>query len=180
MKKRRILLALLALALAVSVSIPAAMAYFTTNARAYGSVQIPLGGTTTIEETMGEWSKTLTISADPDSQPMWVRARAYAPDGVALNYTPGEGWTKDGDWYYYTTPLASVTPAPAGTVSKTTTLVVAIDPIKVDEVGLVPDGFEVPVIYESAPVLYDENGVRLACNDSKVWSQTITKPDETH
>lgn len=179
MKKRRILLALLALALAVSVSLPAAMAYFTTNARATGSLPLELGGGTNIEEVMAEWQKQITISANEDSMPMWVRARAYAPDGVGLRYFTGEGWTAGDDgWYYYTIPLAN--PVLDGTAGATSILTVAISPFKVEEAGTVPDGFEVPVLYESAPVLYNEDGERLACNDKEVWSQTITRPDKNN
>lgn len=170
MKKKRILLALLALALAVSVSLPAAMAYFTTNARASGTRTLELGGRTTIEENMAGWSKEITISAEEPSQPMWVRARAYADVATRLTYDAGSNWvhnSTDG-WWYFTLPLAN--PAGEGTVTQTSMLKVTIDPIKVSEVGVVPDGFEVPVVYETVPVSYNENGELLPYNAPGVWA----------
>lgn len=174
MKKKRILLALLALALAVSVSLPAAMAYFTTNARANGTRTLQLGGSTTIEENMAEWVKEITVSAKEDSQPMWVRVSAIPYGDLALDYIPGDGWISGGDgWYYYTTPLAN--PADGSSaVLKTTLLQIRVDHIKVDEVGMIPEDFDVPVVCESAPVLYSEEGGRLAYNDPMVWTAEIT------
>lgn len=177
MKKRRILLALLALALALTTALPAAMAYFTTNARANGTRTLELGGTTTIEEIMAGWQKQVTISADDDSQPMWVRARAYPMDRVSNIESEIEGaWVYGGDkdgWWYFTTPLAN--PAEDGvSMAATSKLLVTVDPVKVDEVGQIPDGFDVTVVYESAPVLYDTDGTRLDYTNAKVWSSTTT------
>lgn len=175
MKNKRILLALLALALAVTTALPAAMAYFTTNAQATGSRPLKLGGTTTIEESMAGWVKEITISADENSQPMWVRARAY-PAALA-SITGEEGWIDGQDgWWYFTTPLAN--PQTGDAQTQTTVLKAEVKPVKVDEVGQIPDGFDVTVIYESAPVLYGEDGKRLDCKD--VWSaEAVTPPAGT-
>ena len=164
MKNKRILLALLALALAATTVLPAAMAYFTTNARATGTRTLELGGRTTVEEKMEGWVKQLTVSADPDSQPMWVRARAY-PDTTDI-VVSGDGWEKQGDWYYFTTPLAN--PDTEGTQLSTSELQVKITPPTVVS-GQTPDAFDVVVVYESAPVLYGEDGERLDCKDPDVW-----------
>lgn len=174
MKNKRILLALLALALAATTVLPAAMAYFTTNARATGSRQLKLGGTTTITETMAEWTKQVTISADTGSQPMWVRARAYPAELVdSILAETADDWESSEDgWWYFTTPLAKPADNEAaipGTVTDTSRLLVKIEPVKVDEVGQIPDAFDVVVVYESAPVLYGEDGERLDCKDKKVW-----------
>lgn len=175
MKNKRILLALLALALAVTTALPAAMAYFTTNAQATGSRALKLGGTTTIEETMAEWTKEVTISADDNSQPMWVRARAYSTQTLVIVAEAEGDWAAGGDgWYYFTTPLAK--PADGKTaVEKTTQLLVRIDPIKVSGPNEIPDGFDVTVVYESAPVIYKDDGTQYGCMDKDVWSGTVVK-----
>lgn len=171
MKNKRILLALLALALAVTTVLPAAMAYFTTNARATGTRPLKLGGSTTITETMAEWTKEVTISAEENSQPMWVRARAY-PEALA-SITGGEGWVDGTDgWWYFTTPLAN--PQTGDAQIKTTVLKAEVKPVKVEEVGQIPDGFDVTVVYESAPVLYGEDGARLNFKDA--WSEEAVAP----
>lgn len=175
MKNKRILLALLALALAVATVLPAAMAYFTTNAQATGSRPLKLGGSTTIEEKMAGWVKEITISANADSQPMWVRARAY-PEALA-SITGEGGWVdgKDG-WWYFTTPLAN--PQTGDAKTQTTVLKAEVIPVKVEEVGQIPDGFDVTVVYESAPVLYGTDGERLPYQDA--WSaEAVTPPAGT-
>lgn len=166
MKNKRILLALLALALAATTALPAAMAYFTTNARATGTRTLELGGRTTIEEEMEGWVKQLTVSADPDSQPMWVRARAYSGASGQYTYIPGDGWEQRGDWYYFTTPLAN--PPTEGTLVSTSKLEVEVTPPPLGG-DQTPDAFDVVIVYESAPVLYGTDGQRLSCDHPDVW-----------
>lgn len=168
MKKSHTLLAFLALALAVCVSLPGVWAYFTANVRAGGGRTLRLQGDTQMEETFANWNKGITITAQPGTQPVYVRARAYSSYKLVYEGTDWAPNVPDDGWYYYATPLASPPSdgsetVPAWTQEKTAVLTVRIpDPVKVENPGEVPEDFDVTVVYESTPVLYREDGTRYA------------------
>ena len=149
MKKTKYLLTLLAAGTILTAGIGQAMAYFTTYVEAEGNFTIHLGDETTITETFTNWTKTLTIKNEEGSEPVFVRAKAfYAPESLTLTYT-GEGWSKgDDDYYYYNVVLGG------GESAKP--LEVKIENIPIDVAK--GDVFNVIVIYESTPALYDETG----------------------
>lgn len=179
MKNKRILLALLALALALTTALPAAMAYFTANAQADGGRPIRLGGSTTIEEVLVGWEKQATITAAADSQPMWVRARAYS--SYELKITAGAGWKQaepDDGWYYFSTPLSANAagngPIPdTGSVQAADPFTVAIKDQPVAEVGKLPEDFDVVIVYETTPVQYDEKGNATGPTEESVWDTEL-------
>ena len=170
MKKRRILLALLAMALSAVTALPAATAYFTPSTSALGGRTLWLGGGAGIEETYGEWQKTAVISAVAPSQPLYVRARAYSK--FPLSYK-GDGWTDGGDgWWYYEMPLANYQGQPDSLQKSAGPLIICIEEVRL-ALNEKPAGFEVPVVYETAPVQYNENGERLPCTDPAIWGGTV-------
>ena len=181
MKKRRILLALLALALAVTTVLPAAMAYFSTNARTDGHLTLKLGGTTTIDETFANMVKTVTIAATGEAQPMWVRARAYVAAPFTVTYEASEGWTVDDDgWYYYEKPLASYTsPLPDWLTDEADPLKVTIHAEGIEPEDL-PEGFEVPVVYQTTPVQYNEDGTPKEMTTEALWSVPVKTPQSAN
>ena len=83
MKKRTLLLAVLAVILVMSSSIGSAVAYFTTYAKARGGYVIHLGGKTEITEEWLQGEKVVRITNVPASEndkgkyPVFVRARAF-------------------------------------------------------------------------------------------------------
>jgi hypothetical protein len=95
--------------------------------------------------------KLLTVKND-GGPPMYVRARAYAPDGMTLTYS-GDGWYDGGDgWYYY---------APAvDTDENTAVLRVKIGNIPAEATE--GEVFNVPLIYETTPAQYAEDGTMYA------------------
>lgn len=151
MKKKGMFLAALAAALTLTASVGSAWAYFTTYAEARGSYTISLKGhETTVSENFSAWTKEVTVANDADSDPVYVRARAFCGSEYRLSYSDEGGrWSPAEDGYYY---YDSILPGGASTEK----LLVKIEGIPEDaEDG---DNFNVVVVYETAPVRYDESG----------------------
>ncbi len=151
MKKKNCLLAVLVLAVVLTAGIKKAWAYFTTYAEAAGGYTIELGDRTEVKEEFDQWVKHVVVTADADSkEPVYIRARAFCGSAYTLDYSDASGkWTPGGDGYYYYSDVLK-----AG--ESTEELLVHIGNIPKDaEVG---DSFHVAVIYESAPLRYDEEG----------------------
>lgn len=156
MKKTKYLLTLLAAGTILTAGIGQAMAYFTTYVEAEGNFTIRLGDETKITETFTDWTKSLTVTNEEGSEPVYVRAKAfYAPDTLKLVYS-GTGWSKgDDDYYYYKDPIGENEEK-----RSTEALLVKINNIPQDVAK--GDVFNVIVIYESTPVLYHEDGTAYA------------------
>jgi hypothetical protein len=155
MKRNTFFLTAAAILLVLGVSIGSTMAYFSTYTTAQGGKVIHLGAATEIEEAFDSWTKRVTVTSDENSQPVYVRAIAYAGSQYELTYE-GTGWSRGDDGYYY------YGNALEGGASTEELLV---------HIGNVPDdaeAFDVVVIYETTPVLYDENG-----NPYADWSQKV-------
>ena len=151
MKRRNIFLAILAVALILSVGLSSAAAYFTTSVKASGSVMIDLGPHTTIEEPdVSRWTKHVVIKNQDDSkQPVYVRAKAFAGSEFTLEDS-GEGWTIDDEGFYRYSEII----APGETTANELLIKIENIPEGVQERG----DFNVTVVYEATPVLYDEAG----------------------
>ena len=162
-KRSRIVLAAAAAVMLIALSIPGAMAYFTANDRAEGTVPVDLGYKTTIEEPQVEdWQKHVVITNEADSnESCYVRAKAIAPESLTLTYT-GDGWSEgeDGFWVY-DEPLAPG--------ESTTELLVKIDNIPAD--AQEGDKIKVPVVYESTKVIYNQDGSPQKAD----WSMAVDK-----
>ena len=146
LNKKTLGLAGAALVLTAGLSVGSAMAYFTTYTQVGGGVSLSLGTTSTIpEETVEDWTKHVTIQNTGDTD-CFVRVRAFAGSQYesALVYS-GENWNPAADDYYYYSEILS----PGETSGE---LTIAIDNMDSDQ------DFNVIVVQESAPVIYDENG----------------------
>ena len=149
MKRRQILLTVVAAALVLSISVGGAWAYFTATTSASGGVTVKAGPKTDITEPdVSAWTKHVVITNDEDSPSVFARARAYAGADYTLTYS-GEGWTDGGDgWWYCDEAIA-----PGG---ESPELLIAI--------GNIPEkpedgqSFNVQVVYEATPALYDADG----------------------
>lgn len=148
MKKAGCFIVFLALIMAVTAGSGRAWAYFTTYASAEGGITIALGDRTEIEEKFSNWEKRVTITSDPDSEPVYIRAKAFGSGSYPLT-CGGEGWSDGGDGYYYYDKILS-----GG--EETSVLSVKIGNVPENDVE---DGtmFNVVVIYESAPVEYRDD-----------------------
>lgn len=154
MKMKNIFLLALSIVLILATSMNSALAYFTTYAEAKGGYTIHLGGTN-IEEQFSNWTKHVTITSEPNSQPVYVRAKAFAGGQYELSYG-GKGWTQGDDGYYYYDEILRAGEA-------TTELLIKIN--DVPESAVEGDHFNVIVIYETTSVLVG-------------WNKTITGGNE--
>lgn len=164
---RNIGLSLLTAALISSAGVSGAVAYFTTYTTAQGGYVIHLGDRTDIRESFDSWTKHVTVTSDPDSEPVYVRARAFCAR-YDLAYTSESGrWTSGkGGWnevvpagedaFYYYTEIVH-----GGESTDALDVVIQI-PAGEDASWEDGDSFQVIVIYESTPVRYHEDGTPYA------------------
>lgn len=164
LNKKTLGLAGAALFLTAGLSVGSAMAYFTTYTQVSGGVSLSLGTTTTTpEETVDQnWTKHVTIENTGDT-PCFVRVRAFAGSKYqdSLVYS-GENWSLAADGYYYYSQILS----PGKTSGE---LLIAIDNMDSDQ------SFNVIVVQESAPVIYDENG-----NPTGDWDNILDSSQDSY
>ncbi len=163
MKRRSLLLAALAVVLVLGACIGIASAYFTTYAWAKGSLTIELGDNTEIFEEFSQWTKHVVVANQAGSSPVFVRARAFWGDTYSVVYDGGADWVdgSDGFWYYQNILYGG---------GETSALDIRIVDLPSDmEAG---DSFNVVVIYETTPVLYDESGAPYADWSIKLYTET--------
>ncbi|HIX37413.1 MAG TPA: hypothetical protein H9738_06030 [Candidatus Blautia pullistercoris] len=132
--------------LTAGISAGTAMAYFTTYTQVSGTVPLSLGEIETIpDEEVTDWEKRVTIENTGDME-CFVRVRAFAgsqyQDGLVYS---GENWSLAADGYYYYSEILS----PGETSGE---LLIAIDNMESNQ------SFNVIVVQESAPVIYDGDG----------------------
>lgn len=152
MKKKRfnIIMAALAAVLVLCMGAGTAMAYFTSYALTDGTYPVKIGEKTRITEEFSAWTKHVCITADPESDPVYIRARAYHSDAYGIEYSdPENAWEyrDDGFWYYKDILYAG------GTTPELTVKIAGVPEDITD-----PLAFGVAVIYESTPVRYDDAG----------------------
>ena len=148
MNKKTLGLAGAALFLTAGLSVGSAMAYFTTYTQVSGKVPLDLGMTTIIpDETVDNWTKHVKVQNTGDYD-CFVRVRAFAGTRYQdkLIYS-GDNWTLADDGYYY---YSQIVEAGASTED-------VLD-IRIPYEESEGQDFNVIVVQESAPVIYDENG----------------------
>lgn len=159
-------LSLAALGLVAASGGQDSMAYFTTYVTAGGSEIVRLGAQTEIREDVSSMTKHVSIQNVSQTNDCFVRVKAFCGQDLTLTYTDTSGrgdWYdgKDGYWYY-----RPIVPAGAAT---------AVLDIKINlPAGFNKDEFNVVVIQECTPVLYDDSG-----KASADWSKTFTDYKET-
>lgn len=157
--KKPLIMAAATLALTGTLAVGSAMAYFTTYSTAGGGVTMNMGFTETIpNEEVDENGKHITITNTGDYD-CFVRVKAFAPVELTYN-TPDGGWTDGGDGYWYYDEVL-----PAG---ETTSHELNIT-YKFPSGDEKPEEFNIVVIEECTPVLYQEDGTPYAD-----WNHVIT------
>ena len=151
---KTICLAATALILTAGISIGTAMAYFTTYATAEGGITLDLGFTQTeIDEKVIDGKKEIVLKNTGDHD-CYVRLKAitgnaykdsivYSEPDSAGKWTPGNG---EEGYYYYSNIVEP------GAVTTQINVGFAFPE------GEEPADFNVIIIQECTPVLYDENG----------------------
>lgn len=155
--KKTIGLAFTALILVMGLAVGSAMAYFTTYTIGTGSKVLSLGKTVTIpDEDVVNGKKEIVIQNTGDHD-CYVRIKALTGANYAdsIVYSEPEGatkWTLGADGYYYYSDVVS---ANTGSTSQ-------INVAFAFPGGLELADFNVIIIQESTPVLYDANGTPYA------------------
>lgn len=152
MKKSRIgktALIAAAVTLTASLSVGSALAYFTTYCTAEGSYTMTMGfPETDIEEEVDSAGKHVKIHNTGDYD-CFVRVKVFVSSPVDVNASySGQGWESRSDGYWYYTPVLA-----ADTISQE--FLVSFEYPEGEDA---PDYFDIIVVYESVPVLYNENG----------------------
>lgn len=164
LSRKNLCLAGAALLLAGSVTVGSAMAYFTTYATASGGASISLGFTQTVpSEEIVDWTKRISVE-NTGTADCYVRVKIFAgakyQAGLQIS---GEGWTSGEDGYYY---YNNIVPGGAKTADQ---LMAHIDNMDSTE------DFNVIVVQESTPVLYDESGSPYAD-----WNAVLDSVQESY
>ena len=154
------ILALLAVVMILGAGIGTAYGYFTTYTEAAGGYTIWLGDETEIEETFSAWTKHVIIASEEDSQPVYIRAKAFCGSEYELEYIDESGkWTLEADGYYHYSDIVY-----GGESTEELLVRIGNIPEEITE----PAEFNVVVIYESTPVRYDTAG-----NPYADWTVTL-------
>ena len=158
--KKTLGMAAAALALTAAVSAGSALAYFTTYTQAAGGVALQLGSAQTIPlEEVDNWTKHVTVQ-NTGEVPCMVRVRAFTGSALEgqLTYS-GDNWSPAGDGYYYYSQVLEPGEATPDVLD-----------IQIDNTGMEED-FNVIVVQECAPVVYDGNNQPTGDWDNAVGTQ---------
>lgn len=154
-----------ALGMTAALTLESAMAYFTTYVTAGGSQVVHLGAETEIVEDLTERTKHISIVNTSATNDCFVRVKVFYAGNFTIEYTDVEGagdWYPGDDDYWYYRPIL-----PAG--ASTSVLDVTITmPEDYDR-----DSFNVVVIQECTPVVYDDEG-----NPTADWDTVYSEYEE--
>lgn len=152
MNRSALALALALVVVALTATVGTTLAYFTTYADAKGSLPLALAERTQITEEFSDWTKHVEIAnaEGADAAPVFVRVKAFSGSSFPLIFTDTDGKWSPGtdDYYYFADPVAPG--------DRTSVLDVRIDGVPAQ--AAVGDAFNVVVVYECTPVLYDADG----------------------
>ena len=166
MTSRKVIIALSAAALCMTgaLTLEHAAAYFTTYVSAGGSQVVHLGSQTEIFEEVSKMTKHISITNGSQVNDCFVRIKVFNSSEFEVTYEDksegGDLWKySKQDGYCYYKPIL-----PAG--QSTETLDVKINDLPED---FDRDSFNVVVVQECTPVVYDESG-----NPSADWNTVYT------
>lgn len=148
-----------ALGMTAALTLQSSMAYFTTYVSAGGSRPVSLGAQTEIHEDVSDMTKHITISNTSEVNDCFVRVKAFYAETFDVSYTDVEGkgdWKQGEDNYWYYSKVLKP--------GEETSMLDAH--ITVPE-GFDADSFNVVVIQECIPAVYDDEG-------NPDWDQMIS------
>ena len=154
MKKKILILTTLALLLVLFASLGTTLAYFTTYVSAMGGKPIRVGGTSEIiEHRFVDRTKHVVVTASADSEPVYVRARAFGGEYPLTYSSANADWTEGADGFWYYTPILHAS-------ESTSELLIQI--LRMDASAALGETFNVVVVYEQTPVRYTADGTPYA------------------
>lgn len=155
--KKSILLGIAAALLILTADLESTGAYFTTYAEAGGGMRIDLGAETELRERFSVWTKHISVVSKENSEPVFVRVKAFCGSAYQLVYNDASSkWSLGDDGYYYYQDILY-----GGTATEELSV-----KIQAERDGILsnlpadadPADFNVIVVYECTPVHYRENG----------------------
>ncbi len=148
MKRKDILLVILAFALVLSMGIGSAYAYFTSSASASGGLDVSVKPSTDITEPkFDDQTKHVVISNAIGAEPVYVRARFFSSLPVEISGTKWSAEPDEDGWYVYSEII------PGGEQSEELLGKITFPADAEDG-----DNYNIVVVYEATPVQYDADG----------------------
>ena len=159
MKKRYLILAVLAIAMVLSASIGTAIAYFTTYTDARGGYVIHMKYETEIHEDVEAGVKKITITNNPNTgtetgtYPVFVRVRIWSGSDTNIDSVSGT------DWLTTTPDSTNAIRYRNALYTGETTSALEVKISEVQGAGVRPgDPVDVVITYESVPAVFLPNG----------------------
>ena len=158
-----------ALCMTGALTLEHAAAYFTTYVSAGGSQIVHLGSQTELNEDVSDMTKHITVTNTSQISDCFVRVKVFYGGDLAISYQDksesGNLWrySKEDEYWYYSPIL------PAGESTEVLDVKIGDLPEDFDR-----DSFNVVVIQECTPVIYDETGRATAD-----WNTVYTDYDQT-
>lgn len=160
--KKTFFMSAAALGMLAALTVESTMAYFTTYVSAGGSQVVNLEARTELDEDVSEMTKHIVLRNTSDRGDCFVRVRVFYGAEISVIMTDVEGngdWYDGEDGYWYYRPIL-----PVG--GRTSQLDAFIDTTGLVKPGTdasagieyVKDKFNVIVVQECTPVLYDADG----------------------
>ena len=141
-----------ALGMTAALTLEGASAYFTTYVSAGGSQVVRLGSSTEIHEDVSQMTKHISIENASAENDCFVRVKVFYGGDLEVVYSDTENnWYEGEAGYWYYRPILPAAQTTTGLDVK----------INVPE-GYDRDSFNVVVIQECTPVVYDEAGNPVA------------------
>ena len=154
-----------ALGMTAALTIESSLAYFTTYVSAGGSLTVNLGAETTIHEDVSNMTKHISIRNISQTNDCFVRVKVFYGGELAVDFNDESGnWYLGEDDYWYYRPILPASPDPDNP-----SLTTILDAKIIVPEGFDMDSFNVVVIQECTPVIYDENG-----NPPADWNTVYT------
>lgn len=155
-----------ALGMTAALTLEGTMAYFTTYVSAGGSQIVNLGAETEIHEDVSNMTKHISIENASALNDCFVRVKVFAGGELGIDYSETDGnqnwYYQENDGYWYYRPILAA--------GATTTV---LDAKIVLPEGFDKDNFNVVVIQECTPVVYDESG-----NATADWTTVYSDYEE--
>ena len=146
--KKPLIMAAATLALTGTLAVGSAMAYFTTYVEAEGGYPITLGNETTIAEKVENMEKHIVLTNTGESD-CFVRVKVFAGSQITLTMS-GSSWIQGEDGYWYYSDIVPV----SGNTEELLAQIAIPEEYK--------ESFNVVVVQECTPVLYEEDGTPYA------------------
>ena len=155
--KKKFYLAAAALALVATIGIGSAMAYFTTYVVADGGVKVSMGSTVTVPQEQVISGQKIIQVKNEGNYDCWVRIKVFAGSEHEFAYADESGkWIPGAEGYYY---YSDIVPVEGLTDELKVTIKELLLPDADPETN---EAFNVIVVQECTPVLYDEDGKAYA------------------